>query len=153
MENSHINVLIVDDQIPASRSITLMLRHKNIITTSFDTPACGKVVMEWLDTRPAIDFAILDILINGISGIDIANKIKKIYPTCPILFMTGCSTSSDKYKEAVAFASVNKYCHFYHKPVDPIIGKALRCFVIEKLEERDKDVEQNKTNNKTDFGC
>jgi DNA-binding NtrC family response regulator len=127
-------ILVVDDIALVTDSLSLLLED-DYNAVIFTTPACGKYVLEWLDGGVHLDFAILDILINGVSGVDIAQKILKLKPTCPILFITGCSELNAKYKEALALVEKYDHVYMYRKPYDDAVNLPLPTYLEAKLSE------------------
>ena len=94
-------ILIVDDEPIMCRAISAVLQATGFPykIQQFSGKHCGAETLEWLDTnRP--DYCILDILLNGVSGIDVANKIKDLYNDVRILLMTGCSDDSIYFEKA-----------------------------------------------------
>ena len=113
-----LSILIVDDHSPLVDSLTLTLEWDYDII-GFDTPSCGHAVLDWIKTNPKQpDLAIIDILIYGISGHDIAHAIRNKGWTCKIIFLTGCEPSHDKYKKVEQFISSDRNSEICRKKID-----------------------------------
>ena len=50
----------------------------------------GKEALEWIQSNP-VDIALLDIDMPGMNGLQLAERIKKVYPDTAIIFVTGYS--------------------------------------------------------------
>jgi hypothetical protein len=71
----------------------------------------GKELLFWLEKNPeiTIDIAIIDMLINGIDGVDIIYKMLKYSPNVRYKFYTGVDLEGNEYKYNKARA---KYLEF-----------------------------------------
>jgi response regulator RpfG family c-di-GMP phosphodiesterase len=112
-------VLIVDDEDTVTKALGMLLEDDYDVTL-FTTHECGKNTLKWLEEGNIPDYAILDILINGVSGVDIANSLlKKSAFTTPIMFITGCANGSPEYNKAKTMAETFKSnINFCEKPYD-----------------------------------
>jgi CheY-like chemotaxis protein len=109
-------ILVVDDDETVVKGITLLLEDEYRVI-SFHGKSCGGEVVAWVRAKNAFDYAILDILINGISGITIAETIEEIYKgDKPILFLTGCDIRSPDFLEAKLLAKEHKEMLICTKP-------------------------------------
>lgn len=92
-------VIFVDDERLIVESFNTLLEmedvEKEVKVETFTSKSCGKETLNWVDTHKP-DIAVLDIILNGVSGIDIANKIMRMYPDTKIIFLTGCEDSSSQ---------------------------------------------------------
>jgi len=128
------NILVVDDE-PSIVMTIEMLLEDDYNVKSFDTKACGKQVLEWMNTPTAkVDFAILDLLINGISGIDIAEKVIEKFGDVGIIFLTGCDKRSEIFIKAKSFISDHKNIQIFTKPFDEIKNINFSDFIENELE-------------------
>jgi len=135
-------VLVVDDEPIITRSIerSLMLLKvieksiPNLEVISYDYKECGKDVIEFLEKDNEINYAILDILLNGISGLDIAKKLKTLNPQTPILFLTGCSESSSIFSEVEEFKNQFNDIEICIKPNMPD-GTSYIVYIVNKVKE------------------
>lgn len=60
----------------------------------------GKEAIKSIQEGNIPDFALLDIKINGVNGIDVYKELRKKSKDIPILFLTGVSEEEKDYKEA-----------------------------------------------------
>lgn len=95
-------VLIVDDDESVAVAIETYLEmefDEDIECNTFTTHSCGTEALNWLrDNKP--DWAILDLLLNGVNGFQIINSINDKYDDIPILIITGCAQDSDEIIKA-----------------------------------------------------
>ncbi len=82
-------VIAVDDEPMALRNLELKLEEIPLVG-EYHTFEYGEDALEWLSKNSA-DAAFLDINMEPVSGIEIAQEIKKRYPDCAIIFLTGYS--------------------------------------------------------------
>ena len=103
-------ILVVEDDPTVRDSITLLLRiDRYDVTEASD----GGQALELLSRKP-FDLVILDFVMPGMLGCEVALKIKLIAPTLPILMVTA-------YLEKLTDSD---------KPVDAVLGKP---FAVEEL--------------------
>ena len=71
----------------------------------------GKLLIKWLKENSSIkiDVALIDLLINGVDGIDVLNAIKEVNPNVKYAFYTGVNLSGNEYRYNKARAKYNKY--------------------------------------------
>ncbi len=71
----------------------------------------GKILLSWLEQNKdvKIDMAIIDMLINGIDGVDILYKIQSTNPDVRYVFYTGVYLDGGEYKYNKARAKYNKF--------------------------------------------
>ena len=93
-------LIIVDD----NTSVTLVLsrifsvKHPDIEVICFNTKSAGISALNWLQLNEP-DYAILDLVINGVNGNDLYEFIKeKGYRTKAVL-LTGCSDSETRLQK------------------------------------------------------
>lgn len=124
-------ILIVDDYIGIMKtpemiiqtSEDLNLKDYNIM--KFWGINSGKEVLYYLDENPdtKIDIGIIDILINGLDGVDIVHKIKESNPDLRFMFYSGIDIESNEYKANKARAKFKKFLPEYNF-LDKIILKS-----------------------------
>jgi len=103
-------ILVVEDDPAARDSITLLLRiDRHIVTEA----ANGKEALAFVSQQP-FDLVILDFVMPGMLGGEVALKIKLISPTLPILMVTA-------YLEKLTDTD---------KPVDALLAKP---FAVDEL--------------------
>ena len=110
-------ILIIDDYIGITNTANI------IITTSDDLHLddyniikfwgikAGKELLLYLEKNPdiKIDVAIIDMLINGIDGVDIVYKMIKNSPDVRYMFYTGVDLEGNEYKYNKARAKYVKF--------------------------------------------
>jgi DNA-binding NtrC family response regulator len=102
-------VLIVDDD-PAVRNLLLtFLQDKGYRTTAAED---GEKALHWLaGHRP--DVVLLDIRMPGISGIDVLQESRRLYPDLPVIVISGYAD------EALARRALRMGAYdFFLKPFD-----------------------------------
>jgi len=93
-------LLIVDD----NTSVTLVLsrifavKFPDFEIISFSTKSAGISALNWLQNNKA-DFAILDLVINGVNGNDLFDLIEQKGHGTKTVFLTGCSDSDTKLQK------------------------------------------------------
>jgi len=107
-------ILIVDDEETVTRSLSMLLGDEYEVK-SFTTHTCGIDSLKWLEENN-VDYAIVDLLINGVSGIDITNVLQKKDKKARIMIITGCSTDSKEYAKAQEMTITNSNIKMCNKP-------------------------------------
>lgn len=79
------NILVVDDDIQVCRSLANVLKDREYIV---DTAFSGEEALE-LEAKKQYAILIVDLMMPGISGIELLNKIKKRNPDVTIILITG----------------------------------------------------------------
>ena len=103
-------ILVVEDDPAARDSITLLLRiDRHIVTEA----ANGKEALAFV-SQQSFDLVILDFVMPGMLGAEVALKIKLVSPTLPILMVTA-------YLEKLTDVD---------KPVDALLAKP---FAVDEL--------------------
>ena len=87
-------VLCVDDALPIMEDTVAMCRKLPEITsvTGFTRP---REALEWLEDHP-VDLALLDIDMPEISGLMLAEQMKRKYPDAAVIFLTAFLGGSSK---------------------------------------------------------
>lgn len=85
-------VLIVDDDRRLADALALVLRQRG-----FDTSVAysGPEAIQTALTSPP-DYIVMDIIMNGIDGVDAAIAICEILPQCRILLMSGAADAMQR---------------------------------------------------------
>ena len=90
-------VIFVDDESLIVQSFSQLIEMEEVedkvSVETFTSKSCGKDTLKWVESNKP-DIAVFDLILNGVSGIDIANKIMRDYPECKIIFLTGCEGTS-----------------------------------------------------------
>lgn len=88
------SILIVDDDPVILKVLTYYLASQNYrILTAMD----GNEALETINARPEIDLVLLDVMMPGITGYEVCEKIRKSYSPgeLPVLLLTALSQVSD----------------------------------------------------------
>ncbi|MBF0468263.1 MAG: response regulator [Desulfamplus sp.] len=112
------SVLIVDDEEDIVESISTALSeagYQTIVTTRSD-----KVVDLFSSNK--VDIVVMDIDMPGLNGIEVAQKLRKINPSIPVIFCPGYQLQ--EHNELIK----GLYSHLLYKPFNP---QAL-CMLIRK---------------------
>lgn len=89
-------VLVVDDDSLVAESTVSMLEHlghQAVITTS------GSLALETLRAEPQIDLVITDQVMPGMTGLELARRMRQIRPELPIILATGYSDLTQRRTE------------------------------------------------------
>jgi DNA-binding response OmpR family regulator len=79
-------VLVVDDEADIRGTISELLSYNGY---QVDSVANGDEALASLKNGVPPDLILLDLLLPGMSGIDVANQLRVSHPTLPILFVSG----------------------------------------------------------------
>jgi DNA-binding response OmpR family regulator len=80
-------VLVVEDDANLRRLVVHMLANGGFETQSTGTAAEGLSLVR--ERQGAFDLAILDMMMPGVSGLDLATDLDREYPNLKILYMSG----------------------------------------------------------------
>jgi two-component system, OmpR family, response regulator len=102
-----VNVLLAEDDAPSRQIYFAVLEGEgyNVI----EVPD-GKSALEVLNSQP-VDLLVTDIMMPGMTGIELLQRAMQIHPELRAIVMTGHKTS-----EAVIGAMANRACEFLEKP-------------------------------------
>ena len=81
-------ILIVDDEPAMRRSLTIMLRREEYAV--FDQ-ADGHAALDHL-ARDPVDLVIVDLRMDGLSGLDVLRMVKQAHPDVEVIMMTAYGT-------------------------------------------------------------
>ncbi len=85
-------ILIVEDEPKVASFIKKGLEENHFeAETAYDGLSAEKLALQY-----KYNLIILDIIIPGISGLDLCKKLKKINPNVPVLILTALGTTDDK---------------------------------------------------------
>lgn len=90
MEN-HSRILIVDDDPDIRNVLCFLLNEKYNVAQAQDGPAA----LEYLRLNPETDLVVLDVMMPGMSGYEVCQKIRE-FSNLPILFLTAKSAEDDR---------------------------------------------------------
>lgn len=124
------SVIFVDDENLIVQSFKTLLEMEDIgdkvKIDIFTSKSCGKETLQWIDNNKP-DIAVLDIILNGVSGFDIANKIMISYPETMIIFLTGCEDSSNQVIEIKHIIENNPDILYFNKLDDDWYDDIIDC--------------------------
>ena len=91
MDKSRFTVLVVDDDVPLRRLVLRALQTSGIETIGAGTAAEGLEV--FLAHPGKIDLVIVDMVMPGMSGLDLAAELERLQPGVQILYISGSGDS------------------------------------------------------------
>lgn len=84
------NILVVDDERLVADTLTTILHLQGYEATALYS---GEEALEWIKTtRPHI--VLTDVRMRRISGIEMARRVRQLYPACRVILFTASSLSS-----------------------------------------------------------
>ena len=89
-------VFVVDDEEIIAKTLALILSGSGFYTRSFTDPS---LVLEEARTMEP-DLLISDVSMPGMSGIDLAIEMKRVYPKCKTLLFSGHASTADLLEKA-----------------------------------------------------
>ena len=94
-------ILVADDNRPFAELVRTTLENAGheVVTTFSGLAAVG------IAEREPLDLAVLDVLLPGLSGDVIAERLRRVRPTLPILLMTG---AGDEFTRGVGLPVIRK---------------------------------------------
>jgi DNA-binding response OmpR family regulator len=105
-------VLVVDDEYVIADSLAQILKHNGYAAISaYD----GEAALETALTMPP-ELLISDVILPGMSGIELAITIRRIFPDCKVILSSGQPTSARLLATAGA---AGHHFVFLNKPVHP----------------------------------
>jgi len=96
-----LKIMIVENEICLTHLYYFILdKHLSPLTCSiFYDPSSGKDAIKALKEGHRPDFAILDIRLNGVNGIDVFKELRKVSQV-PVIFLTAMSDKDEEFQEA-----------------------------------------------------
>jgi DNA-binding response OmpR family regulator len=95
-ENEKTTILIVEDDMDIREVLNVLLSHEGYEVLQAEDGLAALNIMD-----DSVDLIILDVMMPGMSGIEVCREIRKEY-NAPILFLTAKSTDSDKAEGLLA---------------------------------------------------
>jgi DNA-binding NtrC family response regulator len=89
-------VVVVDDEKVISNTLGAILKHHGFQASSFSSPY---EALHHMRLQPP-DVLISDIIMPGLSGVELALLVRKLYPECKILLLSGQATTADVLRSA-----------------------------------------------------
>jgi FixJ family two-component response regulator len=108
-------VFVVDDEVIISATLGMILRHEGYDSRSFDQP--DEAIMAAHVDSP--DLLVTDLIMPGMTGIELANRVRQTCPRCRVLVFSGQASMSaliERGKEDGIPID-----HFLLKPVHPMV--------------------------------
>jgi len=82
-------IMLVDDEVGFVETMTKRLNKRGFkVITAFN----GEESLETLDNNRNLDVIILDVKMPGMDGLETLTEIKKRYPMCEVIMLTGHAT-------------------------------------------------------------
>jgi CheY-like chemotaxis protein len=89
-------ILIVDDEANIADTLALIFKMQRYdVRVTYSAEGAIELIAEW---RP--DLAVLDVMLPGMNGIDLAIVIKANYPACHVLLFSGHANTAMLLEEA-----------------------------------------------------
>lgn len=112
-------VLVVDDEENQRHTLSIGLKHEGfeVLTASSATEA-----MEVMATTGGIETAVIDLMMPGINGLELARQIGRLYPGIRVVLASAYHLSARQFERANCGA-----CAFIPKPYSlPDLCRTLR---------------------------
>ncbi|QNK58874.1 response regulator [Paenibacillus sp. PAMC21692] len=81
-------ILIVDDELFILNGLTSMVKEANFAELEVYKAASALEALDWLQ-RTTIDVVLTDICMPGMDGLELQRHIKRQWPRCKVIFLTG----------------------------------------------------------------
>lgn len=109
-------ILIVDDDKGVAYTLEnyILMSFDYVDCMTFSSKSCGNDALQWLEENKT-DWAILDLILNGVSGFKIINSIMNQAPKTPILIISGCAPGSYESHKALDLTMQNLNIKFASK--------------------------------------
>lgn len=85
-------ILIIEDEKPLAHALQLKLEHEGFTVTSVENGDDGLEIIE----KDKIDLLLCDLIIHGLNGFQVLEKIKEKNLKTPVMIMTNLSQEEDK---------------------------------------------------------
>ncbi len=136
--NGKAKILVVDDELPVCRSMASVLTDRNY---AVDTALSGEEALQ-KDSRNHYDVIITDLMMPGISGMDLLKTISEKSPETMIIMVTGYPS----IKSAVESVKLGAF-DYIPKPFTPselrsLVSRALSRKRIHEREQAEKDTKK-----------
>jgi CheY-like chemotaxis protein len=121
-------ILVVDDEKNIADTLTLILRTKDLAAeTAYDGPSGIEL---YRSLRP--DLVLSDVVMPGMTGIEMGIALKQEFPDCHILLFSGQAAATDLLQDAI-----NKGHAFemLAKPIHPeqLLQKLMQLLSVDKV--------------------
>lgn len=103
------SVLVVDDDPPVGELLRLVLEQQGYRPTVRLDP---RMALDWVAGAPRPpDVALVDFLMPGMTGVDLAGRLRELVPGLPVIFLTGSIAVPN-----LAQLEALRPCRLMHKP-------------------------------------
>jgi DNA-binding NtrC family response regulator len=110
--HSGIRVFVVDDEPVIASSMASILRLQGFLATSFTNPV-EALASAWEEPP---DILLSDVVMPGLSGIELALEVKALCPGCKVLLFSGQAHTVDFLQDA---QKLDAGLHIIPKPIQP----------------------------------
>ena len=91
-------VFVVDDEAVIAQTLAVILNQAGFQATAFDHPE--KAIAASAEVTPAL--LISDVMMPGMTGVELAIRFRKSHPQCKILLFSGQAATADLLERARA---------------------------------------------------
>jgi DNA-binding NtrC family response regulator len=91
-------VFVVDDEAVIAQTLAIILNKAGFQATAFDHPQ--KAIAACAELNPAL--LISDVMMPGMTGVELAIHFRKVQPECKILLFSGQASTADLLEKARA---------------------------------------------------
>jgi CheY-like chemotaxis protein len=106
-------IFVVDDELVISATLGMILRHEGYDSRSFNQP--DEAIKAAQVDSP--DLLVTDLIMPGMTGIELANQVRQTCPGCRVLLFSGQASMSDLIERGKDDGI--PIDHFLWKPVHP----------------------------------
>jgi DNA-binding NtrC family response regulator len=92
MQSSRGVVYVVDDERLIAQTLGMILTQSGFTASAFEDPYRA---LEAAASGPVPDLLISDVVMPGMSGIDLGVQFRREYPTCKVLLFSGQAATAD----------------------------------------------------------
>ncbi len=105
------SILVLEDESSIRGFVVLNLKRSGYTVIEAE---CGEKALEEAIKHPELDMALLDVMLPGISGIEVAKKLRETHPGLGIIMLTAKTQETDKVSGFMAGAD-----DYITKPFSP----------------------------------
>lgn len=136
-------ILVVDDEPLVLKLCSQILDHAGYAVEA----ACdGKTALEICESGKPIDIALLDVIMPGMSGPELADRLAKLHPDVRIIFMSGYQDYQlEKYRPF-------SFKWFLRKPFKPDLLLATIRTALKEPRKRETETQETTTGRRKAFG-
>lgn len=98
MPNTNRVVFVVDDEAVIAQTLAMILNQAGFHASAFDHPE--KAIAASAELTP--DLLISDVMMPGMTGVELAIHFRKIHPECRVLLFSGQAATADLLEKARA---------------------------------------------------